>query len=68
MCKHCEGECPVSIISVRLECEKTDVFVDLTEKCPDLTMETALGAWCACHSARINYCPMCGRDLRGGKR
>lgn len=68
MCEYCEGEYPVSIIVARLENEDTDVYVDFTAGLgPTLAMETVLGLRSTFHSARINFCPMCGRDLRGEK-
>lgn len=67
MCEYCEGEYQRSIIEARLENEQTDVFVDFTALlCPVLAMDTVLGLRSTFHSARINFCPMCGRDLRGG--
>ena len=66
MCEYCKGEYPVSIIVARLENEHTDVCVDFTAGLgPTLAMETVLGLRSTFHSARIDYCPMCGRDLRG---
>ena len=67
MCEYCEGEYLRSIIDVRLENEQTDIFIDYTTSFGGmftLAMETVLSDHSTWHSTKINFCPMCGRDLR----
>ena len=64
MCKYCEYEQARPIISVMLENETTDIYVDFTYGCPTMAMKTVLGLCSTLHAKRIDYCPMCGRDLR----
>lgn len=66
MCEYCEGEDLKEIVKVRSKIEQTDVYVDFTsDGKPILAMETMLDGCGAYHFAEINYCPKCGRDLRG---
>ena len=66
MCEYCDDKYQISIIEARLENEQTYVYVDFTAGLgPTLAMDTVLGLRSTFHSAKINFCPMCGRDLRG---
>lgn len=67
MCEYCEGEDIKDIVKVRSKIEQTDIYVDFTSDGePILAMDTMLDGCIAYHFAEIDYCPMCGRDLRGG--
>lgn len=60
MCKHCEGEPDPIIKSVDLT-----VYVDAF--LGKLYVNHYGGQMWECETEYINYCPMCGRDLRGGE-
>lgn len=66
MCEYCDGEDIKDIVKVRSKIEQMDIYVDFTSDGePILAMETTLDGCSAYHFADINFCPMCGRALRG---
>lgn len=68
MCPYCDKEYADPMIASRSENEATDVYVDYTRGVPTLAMEVVLFGSSTFHSCLVRYCPMCGRDLRGGSR
>lgn len=66
MCEYCNGEDIKDIVKVRSKIEQTDIYVDFaSDGTPLMAIEVLLDGCSAYHFADIDFCPMCGRDLRG---
>ena len=67
MCEYCEGNepCPIILAKMSSGMEEVKAYLGFRFGDPFLFVETC----CDCDTVRanpINYCPMCGRDLREG--
>lgn len=62
MCKYCCGEEPEPII------KSDDLTVHVDAFLGKLYANHYNGQMWECERVDIDYCPMCGRDLRGGEQ
>lgn len=69
MCEYCEGKETRPIIFLRdrhASGWSQDVYIDNTPVCSSLVVDSSVLELSTTGIVRINFCPMCGRDLRGG--